>query len=107
MVPMQIMGYAAHLRFTSPLEHSYQSRERPANTRSLQVAALEHRTMSDIDKVSSEEDMELDTKTPGAPGAVVVAEDPAAPSREVSSKRQSLSDLFTIVGACFPLYSAS
>jgi len=40
------------------------------------------------------------TKRPGiagAPGAVVVAEDPAAPSEEVSSKRQSLSDLFTIV----------
>lgn len=53
--------------------------------------------MSDIDKVSSEEDMNVDRKTPGAPGAVVVKEDPAAPSREVSSKRQSLSDLFTIV----------
>lgn len=39
----------------------------------------------------------MDTKTPGAPGAVVVAEDPTAPSREVSSKKQSLSDLFTIV----------
>lgn len=38
-----------------------------------------------------------DSKTPGAPGAVVVAEDPAAPSKYVSSKRQSLSDLFTIV----------
>lgn len=53
--------------------------------------------MSDIDKVSSEEDMNVDRKTPGAPGTVVVKEDPAAPSREVSSKRQSLSDLFTIV----------
>lgn len=58
---------------------------------------LEHRTISDIDKVRSEEEMNLDTKTPGAPGAVVVAEDPTAPSREVSSKKQSLSDLFTIV----------
>ena len=38
-----------------------------------------------------------DSKTPGAPGTVVVAEDPAAPSKYVSSKRQSLSDLFTIV----------
>ena len=35
---------------------------------------------------------------PGAPGAIVVAEDPAAPSPEVSSKKQRLSDLFTIVG---------
>lgn len=33
----------------------------------------------------------------GAPGVVVVPEDPAAPSRDVSSKRQSLSDIFTIV----------
>ena len=38
-----------------------------------------------------------DSKIPGAPGAVVVAEDPAAPSKDISSKRQSLSDLFTIV----------
>lgn len=52
--------------------------------------------MSDIYRVS-EEDAYGDSKIPGAPGAVVVAEDPAAPSREVSSKRQSLSDLFTIV----------
>lgn len=52
--------------------------------------------MSDAEKLS-EEDLKQDTKVPGAPGAVVVAEDPAAPSREVSSKRQSLSDLFTIV----------
>lgn len=53
-------------------------------------------TMSDIDRLSDEH-VDNDTKTPGAPGTVVVAEDPAAPSREVSSKRQSLSDLFTIV----------
>ena len=52
--------------------------------------------MSDVEKIS-EEDLKQDTKVPGAPGAVVVAEDPAAPSREVSSRRQSLSDLFTIV----------
>ena len=38
---------------------------------------------------------------PGAPGTVVVAEDPAAPSKEVSSKRQSLSDVFTIVSLLF------
>ncbi|KAK3175293.1 Plasma membrane permease, mediates uptake of glycerophosphoinositol and glycerophosphocholine [Lepraria neglecta] len=49
--------------------------------------------------------MNLDTKTPGAPRAVVVAEDPAAPSREVSSKRQSLSDLFTIFCSGFALIS--
>lgn len=53
--------------------------------------------MSDIDRVSSEDVKYGESKTPGAPGAVVVAEDPAAPSKEVSSKRQSLSDLFTIV----------
>ena len=36
-------------------------------------------------------------KIAGAPGVVVVDEDPAAPSKNVSSKKQSLSDLFTIV----------
>ena len=46
-----------------------------------------------------------DRKTPGAPGAVVVAEDPAAPSPVVSSKRQRLSDLFTIFCAGFALIS--
>ncbi|MCJ1312720.1 Plasma membrane permease, mediates uptake of glycerophosphoinositol and glycerophosphocholine [Agyrium rufum] len=43
--------------------------------------------------------------TPGAPGAVVVAEDPAAPSQQVSSGRQSLSDVFTIFCAGFALIS--
>lgn len=52
--------------------------------------------MSDIDQYSDEA-TNADSKTPGAPGTVVVAEDPAAPSKDVSSKRQSLSDLFTIV----------
>lgn len=52
--------------------------------------------MSKIDQCS----MDGDSKAAGAPGAVVVAEDPAAPSRYVSSKRQSLSDLFTIVRIC-------
>ena len=52
--------------------------------------------MLDLDRFS-DEDAKTDSKTPGAPGAVVVAEDPAAPSKEISSKRQSLSDLFTIV----------
>ena len=40
-----------------------------------------------------------DEKVAGLPGVVVVPEDPAAPSHEVSSKRQRLSDLFTIVTA--------
>ena len=44
-----------------------------------------------------------DSKTPGAPGTVVVEEDPAAPSKDVSSKRQSLSDLFTIVWDSLPV----
>lgn len=52
--------------------------------------------MSNIDWYSDEA-MNVDSKTPGVPGAVVVAEDPTAPSKDVSSKRQSLSDLFTIV----------
>ena len=52
--------------------------------------------MSDFDE-HGDERTNGDSKTPGAPGAVVVAEDPAAPSTDVSSKRQSLSDLFTIV----------
>lgn len=52
--------------------------------------------MSGMDQYSDERTNEH-SKTPGAPGAVVVAEDPAAPSKDVSSKRQSLSDLFTIV----------
>ena len=42
-----------------------------------------------------------DSIIPGAPGAVVVPEDPAAPSEDVSSKRQSISDLFTIVSALY------
>lgn len=50
-------------------------------------------TIAKVDQRS----MDGDSKTAGAPGTVVVAEDPAAPSRYVSSKRQSLSDLFTIV----------
>lgn len=52
--------------------------------------------MSNLDQYS-DEGTNGDSKIPGAPGAVVVAEDPAAPSQDVSSKRQSLSDLFTIV----------
>ncbi len=54
--------------------------------------------MSDIVRVSSGDMKYDDSKTPGAPGAIGVAEDSAALSKEVSSKRQSLSDLSTIVG---------
>jgi hypothetical protein len=43
--------------------------------------------------------------TPGLPGAVVVAEDPTAPSKDVTSKRQKLSDIFTIFAAGFALIS--
>lgn len=60
--------------------------------------------MSEVDQCSTE-GTHVDCKTPGAPGAVVVAEDPAAPSRDVSSKRQSLSDLFTIFCSGFALIS--
>lgn len=42
-----------------------------------------------------------DSKTSGAPGVVVVPEDPAAPSEDVSSKKQSISDLFTIVSSLY------
>ncbi|KAL9068108.1 MAG: hypothetical protein Q9161_006461 [Pseudevernia consocians] len=60
--------------------------------------------MSDIDQYS-DEGTNGDFKIPGAPGAVVVADDPAAPSKDVSSKRQSLSDLFTIFCSGFALIS--
>lgn len=60
--------------------------------------------MSDIDRFS-DGGTNGDSKTPGAPGVVVVAEDPAAPSNVVSSKRQSMSDLFTIFCSGFALIS--
>ncbi|CAD6590369.1 MAG: Plasma membrane permease, mediates uptake of glycerophosphoinositol and glycerophosphocholine [Alectoria sarmentosa] len=60
--------------------------------------------MSDVDQYS-DEGANGDSKIPGAPGAVVVAEDPTAPSKEISSKRQSLSDLFTIFCSGFALIS--
>ena len=53
--------------------------------------------MGDTKPLAELVDNEPNRKVPGAPGAVVVAEDPAAPSPEVSSKKQRLSDLFTIV----------
>ena len=50
------------------------------------------------ERISDEEGQLRDyEKTAGAPGVVVVPEDPAAPSKLVSSKRQRLSDIFTIV----------
>lgn len=58
--------------------------------------------MSDDNLYSEWDTKKDDSKTPGAPGAVVLAEDPTAPSKDVSSKRQSLSDLFTIVSASSP-----
>ena len=58
--------------------------------------------MSDDDRISDEgvKGGTSDVKIAGAPGVVVVPEDPAAPSKLVSSKRQRLSDLFTIVEMC-------
>lgn len=60
--------------------------------------------MSKVD-LYSELGVDGDSETPGAPGAVVVAKDPAAPSKDVSSKRQSASDLFTIFCSGFALIS--
>jgi len=49
--------------------------------------------MAEKDHISDE-----DAPSPiKGPQTVTVLDDPAAPSAEVSSKRQSLSDLFTIV----------
>lgn len=53
--------------------------------------------MSDVKYLGDEDDNGLNAKCPGAPGTVVVADDPAAPPPEVSSRKQRLSDLFTIV----------
>ena len=53
--------------------------------------------MSDTERISGEDLPKGNEKVAGAPGVVVVADDPAAPSKEVSGKRQSLSDIFTIV----------
>ena len=63
--------------------------------------------MSDSDKSPSKDEIiySKDSKTPGAPGAVVVPEDPAAPSKDVSSQRQRLSDIFTVFCAGFALIS--
>ena len=64
--------------------------------------------MSDNEGTSDEEvktGHDDNGKTPGSPGVVIVNEDPAAPSAQVSSKRQSLSDVFTIFCAGFALIS--
>ncbi|MCJ1420962.1 Plasma membrane permease, mediates uptake of glycerophosphoinositol and glycerophosphocholine [Xylographa parallela] len=61
--------------------------------------------MSDSDRISDEELHTPTEKVAGAPGVVAVPEDPAAPSRQVSSRRQRLSDLFTIFCAGFALIS--
>ncbi|MCJ1405429.1 Plasma membrane permease, mediates uptake of glycerophosphoinositol and glycerophosphocholine [Xylographa trunciseda] len=61
--------------------------------------------MSDSDRISDEEVHTSDEKVAGAPGVIAVPEDPLAPSRQVSSRRQRLSDLFTIFCAGFALIS--
>lgn len=53
--------------------------------------------MRDVKYLGDEADNGLNAHVPGAPGAMVTADDPAAPSLEVSSRKQRLSDLFTIV----------
>lgn len=62
--------------------------------------------MSDKEHVSDEElaGTDLTEKVAGAPGVTVVPDDPAAPSKSVSSKRQRLSDLFTIVRHIYQVY---
>ncbi|MDI1491231.1 MAG: Plasma membrane permease, mediates uptake of glycerophosphoinositol and glycerophosphocholine [Ramalina farinacea] len=60
--------------------------------------------MTDVKK-SAIASSSSDDPTPGAPGVIVIPSDPAAPSKDVSSKRQSLSDLFTIFCAGFALIS--
>ncbi|MCJ1282393.1 Plasma membrane permease, mediates uptake of glycerophosphoinositol and glycerophosphocholine [Xylographa opegraphella] len=61
--------------------------------------------MSDSDRISDEELHTQSEKVAGAPGVVAVPGDPAAPSGQVSSRRQRLSDLFTIFCAGFALIS--
>lgn len=63
--------------------------------------------MADDEKIAAHDGLsspwsneQANEKTAGLPGVVVVTEDPAAPSKEVSSRRQRLSDIFTIVGSC-------
>ncbi|MCJ1477848.1 Plasma membrane permease, mediates uptake of glycerophosphoinositol and glycerophosphocholine [Lambiella insularis] len=54
--------------------------------------------MSDSERISDEEFMASShEKVAGAPGVVAVPEDPEAPSKLVSSAKQRMSDLFTIV----------
>jgi len=66
-----------------------------ASVHSLAVPAQDVAVSSSTDKQSSATDIE-DIPNPS---------DPAAPSREVSSRRQKLSDIFTIFCAGFALIS--
>lgn len=53
--------------------------------------------MRDVKYLDDEVDGGLNAHVSGAPGATVTADDSTAPSPEVSSRKQRLSDLFTIV----------
>ena len=61
----------------------------------------------DRDNISSpsSNEQQNEEKAAGLPGVVVVPEDPSAPSKDVSPKRQRLSDIFTISAAGFALIS--
>lgn len=62
--------------------------------------------MTTKDNIPSTELEEIDGRHTIRPGSVPVpSEDPAAPSRAVSSSRQRISDLFTIFCAGFALIS--
>ena len=53
--------------------------------------------MSDTKYLGQQVEHEVNAEVSGAPGVVLVPNDPAAPSTQVSSMKQRLSDLFTIV----------
>ena len=54
--------------------------------------------MSDSDRISDEKVKTTSREeVAGAPGVIAVPEDPEAPSKVVSSARQRMSDMFTIV----------
>jgi hypothetical protein len=59
------------------------------------MAETEHKSADEASPAASNE-VVRQASVPGAPGAIIVPEDPTAPSKEVSSKRQRMSDLFTI-----------
>ena len=58
-------------------------------------------TKNDLIEVTNEKNEPV----AGAPGAVAVPEDPKAPSKEVSSARQRISNIFTIIAAGAALFS--